>query len=42
MLNYVEYMIGAKEKMNKKNSQNAAFTDDGFAMGKFKPFFTSE
>jgi WASH complex subunit 7 len=26
-------MIGSKEKMNKKNSQNAAFTDDGFAMG---------
>jgi WASH complex subunit 7 len=26
-------MIGSKEKINKKNSIGAAFTDDGFAMG---------
>lgn len=32
-LNYIEYMIGSKEKINKKNSTGAAFTDDGFAMG---------
>ena len=33
MLNYVEFMITSKEKLNKKNKQGAAFTDDGFAMG---------
>jgi WASH complex subunit 7 len=27
-------MIGCKEKLNKKNAIGAAFTDDGFAMGK--------
>ncbi len=32
-LNFVEYMISSKEKMNKKNKVGAAFTDDGFAMG---------
>ena len=28
------FQIGAKEKMNKKNKDGAAFTDDGLAMGK--------
>nr|XP_039256887.1 WASH complex subunit 4-like [Styela clava] len=32
-LNFVEHSISCKEKMNKKNKQGAAFTDDGFAMG---------
>ena len=34
-LNFVEYMIGSKEKLNKKNKVGAAFTDDGFAMGQY-------
>ncbi|CAI8002431.1 WASH complex subunit 4 [Geodia barretti] len=32
-LNYVEYMMVAKDRMNKKNKQGASFTDDGFSMG---------
>ncbi|XP_071485715.1 WASH complex subunit 4-like [Diadema antillarum] len=32
-LNFVEYSVSAKEKLNKKNKVGAAFTDDGFAMG---------
>ncbi|ELU08313.1 hypothetical protein CAPTEDRAFT_221991 [Capitella teleta] len=32
-LNYVEYMIASKEKLNKKNKIGAVFTDDGVAMG---------
>ena len=31
----MEYSVSAKEKLNKKNKVGAAFTDDGFAMGKF-------
>ena len=33
-LNFVEYMLSCKEKLNKKNKVGAAFTDDGFVMGK--------
>ena len=33
-MNYVEYMMNAKDKMNKKNKQGAAFTDDGFSIGR--------
>jgi SNF2 family DNA or RNA helicase len=33
-INFVEYLIGAKEKMLKNNKDGAAFTDDGMAMGK--------
>lgn len=33
-INYIEYIITAKEKMNKKTKQQGEFfTDDGFAMG---------
>lgn len=32
-VNFVESSISCKEKMTKKNKQDAAFTDDGFAMG---------
>ncbi|XP_044177344.1 WASH complex subunit 4-like isoform X2 [Acropora muricata] len=32
-LNFVEYMLSCKEKLNKKNKVGAAFTDDGFVMG---------
>ena len=37
-VNYVEHIISAKEKMSKKNKDGAAFTDDGFAMGKTNKF----
>lgn len=32
-INFVEYMISAKDKLSRKNKIGAAFTDDGFAMG---------
>ena len=32
-VNFVEYMIGAKEKIAKNNFNGAAFTDDGLSMG---------
>ncbi|XP_067640358.1 WASH complex subunit 4 isoform X2 [Eurosta solidaginis] len=32
-LNYVEYMLSVKEKINKKDRQHALLFDDGFAIG---------
>lgn len=32
-LNFVEHSIACKESLSRKNKQDAAFTDDGFAMG---------
>eukprot|EP00112_Aurelia_sp_Birch-Aquarium-sp1_P010618 Seg226.22 transcript_id=Seg226.22/GoldUCD/mRNA.D3Y31 product="WASH complex subunit 4" protein_id=Seg226.22/GoldUCD/D3Y31 len=32
-LNFVEYSMNSKDKMNKKNKVGAGFTDDGFVMG---------
>lgn len=33
-INFVEYILKAKEKITKKDKVGALFTDDGFAMGK--------
>lgn len=32
-INYIEYILIAKDKLNKKNMEGASFTDDGFPMG---------
>lgn len=32
-LNFVEYMLNSKDKLDKKKKEGAAFSDDGFAMG---------
>ena len=32
-LNFVDYIMNAKDRMTKKNKQGAVFTDDGFSMG---------
>lgn len=32
-INYIENILIAKDKLNKKNKEGALFTDDGFPMG---------
>lgn len=32
-INYIEYILIAKDKLTKKNMEGASFTDDGFPMG---------
>lgn len=32
-INFVEHCLTCKDKLNKKNREGAAFTDDGFAIG---------
>lgn len=33
ILNYIEYIVAAKENVNKKTKELGYFTDDGFVMG---------
>lgn len=33
ILNYIEYIVAAKESVNKKTKKPGCFTDDGFSMG---------
>lgn len=35
-INFIENSLTCKERLNKKNKADCAFTDDGFALGKFK------
>lgn len=32
-INFIEYILTAKDRLNKKNKDGAIFTDDGFSMG---------
>lgn len=32
-INYIEHILIAKDKLNKKNKEGVLFTDDGFPMG---------
>lgn len=32
-INYIEYILIAKDKLNKKSKEGTMFSDDGFAMG---------
>ena len=32
-MNFIEFSMSCKEKVNKKNKIGASFTDDGFVMG---------
>lgn len=35
IINFIEHSLNCKEKLNKRNKADCAFTDDGFALGNY-------